>query len=199
MTILKALASALLGGAIMTGSAFAHEPLCPIDSTEATTAEQNLMAAVARVFMARWLRFATAATRNDPNSGAHLVLGGADCADLTINTGERFKLYRIDKTPIYQLDTASGEMLGQISFDRLSESYFVQYDSAYILIHGLPGAVCDGSAILKMKVWQAPYAPGRCRHDYASVGDNAAPARVIAAMRYIFANLTRPAEVPHDF
>ncbi len=199
MTTFRLSVAALLAGAMMTGPALAHEPwLCPTASTEATTADQNLIAAVARVFMARWLRFATIGTRADPNSGAHIVTG-FDCADLTINTGERFKLYRLEKTSTYQLDTASGEMLGQISFDKLSASYFVQYDSAYIVIHGLPGAVCDGPAILKMNVWQAQYAPGRCLHQYASVGDNTAPALVIAAMRYIFSNLTAPAVVPQSF
>ena len=139
------LTAALLASVLMTGPALARPLLCPVAATEATLTKQNLMGAVARMFMARYLRFADAGTRMDPNSGAHIVVG-SDCADLKTNAGEWFKIFRLENTSTYELDTATGDMLGQISFDRLSTSYFVQYNFAYIVVRGLSGAVCDGAA-----------------------------------------------------
>ena len=144
------------------------------------------MGAITRVFASRWL---------PTEPGGINVVMGLDCADLTAQ-GERFKLYRaLGTTATYELDTASGEMMGRISFDKLSDVWQTPYTGAYVIFYGLAGAVCDGPA--------APheifYAPGRCMANYASVryAINVQPA--IRASECIYANLCSPAEILRPF
>jgi len=169
--------------------------LCPA-AGQPTTAEMNLMLAVVRVFVGRYLPMSTMHARTEP--GMRVVVG-SNCADVVKQDGTRFKLYRPqqDKPATYELDTASGDMVGTISFDKLGSAW--RANDMYVVYQGLPGAVCDGPAIRQMKVWQEEYRPGQCLHGYATAGDNSQPPLVEEAMQYIFANLTAPAEVPQSF
>jgi hypothetical protein len=71
---------------------------------------------------------------------------------------------------------SSGETVGQISFDKLSDRWQTPSTDAYVVFYGLTGAVCDGPAAPR---GNNAYAPGRCFANYWSVryNDNVEPAK----------------------
>jgi len=196
-----AILAALMAGAMMIGPALAHEPyLCPIAQAEATIPEQNLMGAIVRVFTARWLPLAAFGNRLDPTSGLNVVVG-SDCADL-ITKSEHFKLFRVVGTnATYELGTATGMMMGSISFDKLGSAWQVPNSGCCVVFRGLDNSVCDGPAAPHLMVNGKPwdYVPGQCMKGYASVRYTMNVESTIQAFEYIFANLTAPAEILRTF
>jgi hypothetical protein len=160
----------------LVGQAHAGTYLCPTSQPPPTTAETNLMGAISRVFISRWLP-------DLPVEGSTTltVSGSGDCVDIVRGSGH-FKLYRVENTfSAFELETAAGQTIGRIDFAKLSDAWQTPYTNAYVVFRGLPGAVCDGPA--------APhsfgYAPGRCMIDYASVRYSFSVPLVITAFQQI--------------
>jgi hypothetical protein len=186
--MLTRLTTLLIAGCALVGQA--HADNCPIRAEAATASEINLLGAVTRVFAARWL----------PRSGGIGVAVGLDCVDLSTTDGGRYKLYRVLGTDAtYNLDTLSGENLGQISFNKLSDMWqTAEYGN--VQFKGLPGAVCDGSAAPHEghAFPSTVYSPGRCWNGYINaIGADSEAVR--RALNYIFANLCSPAELRQNF
>jgi hypothetical protein len=83
----------------------------------------------------------------------------------------------------YQMES-NGNFYAEIRFDRLSAEYATA--GGRLVVYGVDGAVCDYSGIR-----------GRvtCFDNYLTYPTNSVP-DVLRALRYIFANLCRPVELP---
>ena len=132
------------------------------------------------------------------------VTVGSDCADVILvnmmgllgrpsDPGRsNFKLWRVSGSGnTYELDTATGGMVGTIDFDKLGSDYRVNH--YFVTIPGLPGAVCDG-----LDAGSGQMHPGQCMNGYVSQSYNETVPAIVAAFQYIW-TVFPPAETLHAF